>query len=104
MAEFPIRKAGTEHVGLSQAEGRILAEEILAPENVPAFTRSMVDGYAVIAADVSRASREQPVRLLLFGEVVMGKAATGALESGRAVAVPTGGAGVAFPAGICSFT
>jgi molybdopterin molybdotransferase len=100
MGEFPVRKAGTELIDLGEAEGRILAEEVVAAESVPAFARSMVDGYAVIAAEVRTATREHPVRLVLSGEVSMGKPATVALESGRAVAVPTGGALPARASGV----
>jgi molybdopterin molybdotransferase len=97
MERFPVRKAGIETVELPLAEGRVLARDVDAPEDVPGFDRSMVDGYAVIAADVADASRERPVSLVLAGEVAMGKAPPSqALAHGQAIAVPTGGA---LPAG-----
>jgi molybdenum cofactor synthesis domain-containing protein len=92
MGEFPIRRAGTEQVDLDAAEGRILAQEVTAAQDVPAFNRSMVDGYAVIASDVRGASRHEPATLILAGEVAMGKAADLTLRNGEAIAVPTGGA------------
>ncbi len=97
MERFPVRKAAIETVELSLAEGRVVARGIDAPEDVPGFDRSMVDGYAVIAADVAGASAQRPVSLELAGEVAMGKAPPSrALERGQAIAVPTGGA---LPAG-----
>jgi molybdopterin molybdotransferase len=92
MGEFPIRKAGSERVSVSEAEGRILALAVTSPEDVPAFARSMVDGYAVMAADVHGARRDRPVRLERAGEVFMGKSTQLALHRGQAIAVPTGGA------------
>jgi molybdopterin molybdotransferase len=96
MRAFPIRSARIERISLTQAEGRILAERVVAPEDVPAFDRSMVDGYAVRAEDVRHARRDQPVLLRLAGEVVMGQPAQCAVGPGEAVTVPTGGA---LPAG-----
>ena len=87
-----MRKAGVERVVLSAAEGRILAHEVVAAEDVPSFRRSMVDGYAVIAADVRSASRSNPAHLTRIGEVSMGAPTRLRLSRGQAVAVPTGGA------------
>ncbi len=92
MAEFPIRKAKVERSALNHLEGRILAQAVMAAEDVPSFDRSMVDGFAVIAQDVRTASREIPVHLRVSGEVSMGKAPPPPLERGCAVIVPTGGA------------
>lgn len=92
MAELGVRQAGIERVGLSAAEGRILGLEVVAPEDVPSFRRSMVDGYAVIAADVQCASRINPVQLTSIGEVSMGALTKLTLHHGQAAGVPTGGA------------
>jgi len=92
LAEFAVRKAGAERVGLSAAEGRILAQEIVALEDVPSFRRSMVDGYAVIAADVQGANRFNPAHLTRIGEISMGTPTKLTLHRGQAAAVPTGGA------------
>lgn len=92
MAEFPIRKAKTERAHLNHLEGRILAQVVIAPEDVPSFDRSMVDGFAVIAEEVRAATRTAPVRLRVSGEVSMGEAAPVRLGRGHAVIVPTGGA------------
>ena len=45
--------AGVETIGLAQGDGRTLAEPVTAPSNVPGFTNSAVDGYAVRFDDLA---------------------------------------------------
>jgi len=47
---------GPERVPLAAAEGRVLAHPFIAPENLPAERRAVMDGFAVRAADVQGAS------------------------------------------------
>jgi molybdopterin molybdotransferase len=86
------RPAGSERVPLLQANGRVLAEEIRAESDLPAFDRSAVDGYAVRSADTAGATNGTPIPLALAGEVLMGEAPEIRVESGTAVRIPTGGA------------
>lgn len=88
--KFPAYHA-VEHIALSNAVGRILAESLYAHENLPAFRRSMVDGYAVKASDTQGASEQSPILLRYLGEVDMGEKAGEALTAGTALYVPTGG-------------
>jgi molybdopterin molybdotransferase len=92
MSQHPLRKAEPETVPIDLAEGRIVAADAFALENSPPFTRSCVDGFAVIAADVAGASAQSPVRLRIAGEVRMGAAAPDGLSRGTCLRVPTGGA------------
>jgi len=80
-----------EKLETRQALGRILAADITAPENVPNFHRSTVDGYAVTSADTAGAGETLPVLLRLVGKVEMGKAAGLSLGRGECAYVPTGG-------------
>ena len=80
-----------ENVPLTQALGRIVAEDIEASEFVPDFDRSSVDGYAVRAADTFGCSASLPALFTLQGEVLMGEAAP-ALLPGHCLYLPTGGA------------
>ncbi len=48
---------------LSDALGLVLAERVTAPEAVPPFPNTAMDGYAVQAADTDAASEDHPVRL-----------------------------------------
>src|SRR5262249_37328666 len=60
-----------EVVPLAGLLGRVLAEDVVAPVDVPSFDRSNVDGYAVRAEDVYGSSEEQPARLQLAGGPIL---------------------------------
>src|SRR5205809_6894699 len=53
----------SEEIPLSDALGRVLARDALAPVDVPSFDRSNVDGFAVLAEEAYGASENQPKRL-----------------------------------------
>ena len=91
MARHPLRVSPVDAISVADASGRILAASIVAPEDVPPFARSRVDGYAVVSADVRGAAPERPVRLTIAGEVRMGSAADISLHAGQAIRIPTGG-------------
>ena len=80
-----------EVVGLNDALGRVLHEDVVADDFVPGFDRSTVDGYAVISSDTFGCSESIPAMLSLSGEVLMGHAAKGVLLPGSCIAVSTGG-------------
>jgi molybdopterin molybdotransferase len=81
----------SEQVPTAGALDRILAKSLHAPQDLPAFTRSTVDGYAVNAADTYGASPGLPAFLTVVGEVPMGQAATVQVGIGEAALVHTGG-------------
>ncbi|TMH27639.1 MAG: molybdopterin biosynthesis protein, partial [Betaproteobacteria bacterium] len=68
-ALFP-RTIPSEQRPLSGALGCALAQDIVAPIDVPPFDRSNVDGFAVRSADLASASEATPVRIMLNDEVV----------------------------------
>src|SRR6202161_1732011 len=76
-----------ETVTLREAAGRVLAEDIVAPVNVPPFDNSAVDGYAVRAADLDG---EGDKRLTIVYRVAAGHAASHALKAGEAIRIFTG--------------
>jgi molybdopterin molybdotransferase len=80
-----------ESVALAAAAGRVVARTLTAPEALPPFDRSLMDGYAVRSADAAAARETAPVFLAVTGEVEMGRSAAGTLGPGQAMAVPTGG-------------
>ncbi|MCS6844115.1 MAG: molybdopterin-binding protein [Caldilineales bacterium] len=80
-----------ETISTYQALGRVLAEDLYAPHDLPTFPRSTVDGYAVAAADTYGASPSLPAYLEVVGEVGMGQAADLRLAEGQAALVHTGG-------------
>jgi molybdopterin molybdotransferase len=87
IAERVMPVDGCETVTLHQAMGRVLAENIVAPVNVPPFDNSAVDGYAVRAADLG-GTREQ--RLKIVDRVAAGHAASHELHAGEAIRIFTG--------------
>ena len=89
LSGFP--RLSAECVRIDEALGRILAQDVLAPENLPERPRSTVDGYAVRAADTFGASEAIPALLEVTGAVEMGKQPSITVESGKAVEIPTGG-------------
>jgi putative molybdopterin biosynthesis protein len=85
------KPVGTEPVSLSGAHGRMLAQDIRAPLNIPPFNRSTVDGYAVKAADTFSASEEKPVSLRFCGHVAIGESPSVVIEKGATAEIVTGG-------------
>jgi putative molybdopterin biosynthesis protein len=80
------------NVALDSALGRVIAADVLAPDDVPPFDRAGVDGFAVAASDTAGASEAVPRRLALNAEVlVCGRAPTLAMARGTATAIATGG-------------
>jgi len=83
---------GVELVPVVDALGRTIAGEVRSPEDLPAFARSTMDGYAVRASDTYGASEGLPAYLHVVGEMPMGKRASLTVRKGEAVKVHTGGA------------
>ena len=81
----------TETVSLEESLGRVLADDIISSENIPAFDRSTVDGYALIASDTYGSSESIPSQLDIVGEILMGQEATINITSGQCVKISTGG-------------
>lgn len=89
LGRFP--PVGREDVPLDEAFGRVLFEAVLAPEDLPGFARSTVDGYAVMARDTFGASESLPGLLEVAGEVPMGQAPAMNIRKGQAIRISTGG-------------
>jgi molybdopterin molybdotransferase len=85
--------ADTETLPTTDSCGRVLAEDIVCPEDVPGFARSAMDGYAVRASETHGASREHPVLLKIIGSVEMGQdpRTLPSVHAGEACEIPTGG-------------
>lgn len=81
---------GTEPIPLSDCAGRVLAEDVVAADNVPPFDRSPYDGYAFRAEDVAEATKENPVTLYIVEEVPAGAVPTMACTKNTAVKILTG--------------
>lgn len=79
----------SEPVPITAARGRVLAEPVVSPEQLPSFDNSGMDGYAVRAADVAGASAESPVHLPVAGDIPAG-APVGQLAPGTTQRIMTG--------------
>ena len=88
LAAVPV--PGVETVLLSQAPGRVLADQIRSPIDLPSFDNSAMDGYAVRAVDVALAKLTSPARLRLAGKVAAGEVFMGELAAGTCVRLFTG--------------
>jgi molybdenum cofactor synthesis domain-containing protein len=77
-------------VPVGGALGLVLAEPVDAPEPVPPFANTAMDGFAVLAADLREASVERPARLTVVGTVAAGRAPDRAVGPGEAVRIMTG--------------
>ncbi|WP_297500801.1 gephyrin-like molybdotransferase Glp [Thermococcus sp.] len=86
---FPLEPE-VERVPLKNALGRVLAEDIVSPIDVPPFDRATVDGYALRAEDTFMASESEPLRLKVIGEVNAGDSVDFELKPGEAVYISTG--------------
>jgi len=82
--------AQTERIRLTESAGRILAETILSPLDLPSFDNSAMDGYAVRAADVLGAKLDSPIRLRLRTRIAAGEEFFGELASGECARLFTG--------------
>jgi molybdenum cofactor synthesis domain-containing protein len=80
----------TERVPLAQAAGRVAAADVRSSVFVPPFSRSAMDGYALIAADTASAAADRPARLRILERVYTGNVPTATVGPGTCVEIATG--------------
>ncbi len=81
-----VRPLGSEPAGLVEALGRVLAEDASAPNDVPPFASSSMDGFALRAAD----TEDAPVSLPIVGEARAGAGSDVRVQAGTAIRISTG--------------
>lgn len=86
--KLPIRG---ETIPTEDACSRYLFEAIISQEFLPPFTRSSMDGYAVLARDTQGSTENLPAYLKIIGEVPMGQLPQFAISSGGTALIHTGG-------------
>jgi molybdopterin biosynthesis enzyme len=84
----PLDKEG---ISLEDSFGRILAEHFPAPQDLPGFARSSMDGYAVRAMDTFGASESMPALFDCMGECHMGEVPALVIGPGQTARIWTGG-------------
>lgn len=90
LLERETRALGAESTALLEAFGRVLASDVSAAVDVPGFTRSAMDGYAIRGAESFGASSYEPIRLRIVGTALPGRPHEGELAPGQAVRIMTG--------------
>jgi len=78
-----------ERVPLTEARGRVLVADVVAPVDLPPFDNSAVDGYAVRHADLKA---EADTRLTISGRLMAGAADALSIKPGEAIRIFTGAA------------
>jgi molybdopterin molybdotransferase len=81
--------AENEHVPLHGARGRVVAQDVKAPVDLPPFDNSAVDGYAVQHADLQA---DKETKLPVSGRLTAGARANPAIKPGTAIRIFTGAA------------
>ncbi|MFN2320931.1 MAG: gephyrin-like molybdotransferase Glp [Dermatophilaceae bacterium] len=85
-----LRPTRVVEVAVGEALGRTLAEPVRSAVDLPGFTNSAMDGYAVRAADCAGASANAPVVLPVLGDIAAGDTRMLSLELGRCWRIMTG--------------
>jgi molybdopterin molybdotransferase len=91
IAYFTTQPSRIEIVSTFSALGRVTAGSVISPEELPAFSRSTMDGFAVKASNTFGANDSLPAYLTLIGEVPMGSAPNFAIRQNEAAQIHTGG-------------
>jgi molybdopterin molybdotransferase len=76
---------------IGESYGRIVSKDIFSPENLPDFSKSTVDGFAVSASDTFGASEGMPAYLNIRYEILMGEEPDFELKKGEVARIATGG-------------
>jgi len=79
-----------EHIPLDEAYGRVLSRDINATTDLPPFTNSSMDGFAVISRDTIKASPAKPVNLIIDFDIPAGSYPEKGIISGHAARIMTG--------------
>lgn len=79
-----------ETIKIEHSLNRILAEPVIADQDSPSFDNSSMDGIAVIAADIKKASSGHPIALDLVGTIPAGHVSNNKINHGQAMQIMTG--------------
>ncbi len=85
-----VRPGAVEKVALVDALHRVIAEDVIAPRDIPPHDNSAMDGYAVRHRDVDGATQDQPANLKVLQVLPAGLVPERAVEPGTAIKIMTG--------------
>jgi molybdopterin molybdotransferase len=77
--------------GIEGSLGRVLSRDIVSSEDIPGYSRSTMDGFAVVSSDTFGAKETSPAYLNVRYEILMGEEPSLTLQSGEAAKISTGG-------------
>ena len=79
-----------ETIPITEALGRVTAQDVVAEYDIPPHANTAMDGYAIRAADTAGARPEKPVRLRVIGDLAAGYVSDRAVTPGTAIRIMTG--------------
>jgi len=85
-----IRTLSPIELHLQEAFGCVLAQDVVAELDMPSFSSSAMDGFAVRAADVEKATQDEPIELRITGRAPVGRQPEATVGPGEAVRIATG--------------
>ena len=87
----PFKRPSLINLPLGESYGSVLSVDIVSPEDLPSFSRTTVDGFAVNAADTFGSTEGMPAYLNIKAEIRMGDQPNVVLKKGEAAKISTGG-------------
>ncbi|MFH0703182.1 MAG: gephyrin-like molybdotransferase Glp [bacterium] len=90
MKEIEGKTLGYEEINIEDSLGRILYDDVIAQYDLPAFSRALIDGYAVNSHDVILADSQNPVTLKIIAEAQVGYVDELIISEKEAVKISTG--------------
>lgn len=87
----PFKRAKENNLPIEESYGMIISRDIISPEDLPAFNRSTVDGFAVKSTDTFGATESLPSYLSIKAEILMGEEPEFKLKKGEVAKIATGG-------------
>jgi molybdopterin molybdotransferase len=85
-----VRPLGSLQVPLTEAYGCVLAEDVVADHDLPAFASSAMDGFAVRSSDIEGATLGSPVELKIVGRALIGRRPESTVGGHEASRIATG--------------
>jgi len=80
--------SGTERVAIRSALGRVLDQDVVSPINVPPYSNSAMDGYAIGSGDIPEAGHEKSLKVI--GTSFAGEPFSGTVNAGECIRIMTG--------------
>lgn len=87
----PFKRPAEVNLPIDKTYGMVLSRDIISPEDLPPFSRSTVDGFAVNSADTFGATESFPSYLNIKAEILMGEKPEFVLNKGEVARIATGG-------------